>query len=159
MLRYCAERMTNIDTKLSSAAFYAANLPDPSGKVQALSQYKNKIVVVNFWATWCSPCKEEMPELIELQQALQARNVVVVGIALDEPAQVTEFLKTLPVNYPILVSETAGTLLGEQLGNDKAVLPYTVVINADGEIVKTHFGRINKLMLETVLLPLIPAKS
>lgn len=160
LLRYCADHIAglNLPPKLSSTPFYAAKLPDSNGKMQALSQYKNKIVVINFWATWCPPCKEEMPELIKLQTALQTKNVIVVGIALDEPAPVTEFLKTTPVNYPVFVSEAAGSLLGEQLGNDKAVLPYTVIINADGEIVKTHFGRINKLMLETALLPLFAAK-
>ncbi|MDP2152308.1 MAG: TlpA disulfide reductase family protein [Methylotenera sp.] len=141
--------------KLSSVPLYAANLPDVSGKTQNLGQYEGKIIVVNFWATWCPPCKEEMPELIALQQSFKDKNVIVLGIAIDEPAVVAEYLKIAPVNYPIVVSEAEGSLLGEQLGNDKGVLPYTVFINADGKVVNTHFGRINKIILEAAIKPLI----
>ncbi|WP_036301598.1 TlpA family protein disulfide reductase [Methylotenera sp. L2L1] len=152
-LRFFSE--LSASSKLSSAPLYATNLPDTSGKVQNLGQYQHKIIVVNFWATWCPPCKEEMPELIALQQSFKNNNVIVLGIALDEPALVADYLKTNPVNYPIFVSETAGSLLGEQLGNDKGVLPYTVIINADGKVVNTHFGRINKAILEAAIKPLI----
>lgn len=150
-LRYFSEP----SSKLSSAPLYAAKLTDTFGKVQNLGQYQNKIIVLNFWATWCSPCREEMPELMALQQSFKDNNLIVLGIALDEPALVADYLKATPVNYPIFVSETAGSLLGEQLGNDKGVLPYTVIINADGEIVNTYFGRINKPILEATIKPLI----
>ncbi|MDO9151273.1 MAG: TlpA disulfide reductase family protein [Methylotenera sp.] len=143
------------ENELSSTPLYTANLPDVSGKTQNLGQYKGKIIIVNFWATWCPPCKEEMPELIALQQSFKDKNVIVLGIAIDEPLLVAEYLKTAPVNYPIVASETEGSLLGEQLGNDKGVLPYTVIINADGKVVNTHFGRINKTILEAAIKPLI----
>jgi thiol-disulfide isomerase/thioredoxin len=143
------------ENELSSTPLYTANLPDVSGKAQNLGQYKGKIIIVNFWATWCPPCKEEMPELIALQQSFKDKNVIVLGIAIDEPRLVAEYLKIAPVNYPIVASEAEGSLLGEQLGNDKGVLPYTVIINADGKVVNTHFGRINKTILEAAIKPLI----
>lgn len=141
--------------KLSSEPLYATNLLDIDGKIQDFAQYRNKIIVVNFWATWCPPCKEEMPELIALQQSFKEKNVVVLGIALDDPAMVSEYLKTSPVNYPVFADESKGSLLGEQLGNDKGVLPYTVVIDTDGKIVLNHFGRINQAILEAAINPLI----
>jgi thiol-disulfide isomerase/thioredoxin len=143
------------DSKLSSSPLYAANLPDLSGKMQNFGEYQNKIIIVNFWATWCPPCKEEMPELIALQQSYKDKNVIVLGIAIDDPAMVAEYLKTSPVNYPVFADESKGSLLGEQLGNDKGVLPYTVIINADGKVVNTHFGRINKTILEAAINPLL----
>lgn len=143
--------------KPDSAILYAANLPDTSGKLQSLGQYQHKIIIVNFWATWCPPCRDEMPELIALQQSYQDKNVVVLGIALDDPTLVADYLKATPVNYPIFASETAGSLLGEQLGNDKGVLPYTVIIDGDGKIISTHFGRITKAIIEANIKPLVSA--
>ena len=154
-LRYFAET----SNKPNSADLYAAKLPDISGTMQDLGQYQHKIIIVNFWATWCSPCREEMPELIALQQSYRDKNVVVLGIALDEPAQVAQYLKDTPVNYPIVATETAGSMLGEQLGNDKGILPYTVVIDADGKIVSTHFGRITKAIIEASIQPLVSASA
>lgn len=140
---------------IDSTSLYAANLPDASGKMQNLAQYHNKIIIVNFWATWCPPCREEMPELVALQQAYQDKNVVVLGIALNEPSQVAEYLKTTPINYPTVADESAGSLLSEQLGNDKGVLPYTVIINTDGQVVRAYFGRITKSLIEETIKPLI----
>jgi len=154
-LRYFPE----ISNKPNSADLYAAKLPDISGTMQDLGQYQHKIIIVNFWATWCSPCREEMPELIALQQSYRDKNVVVLGIALDEPAQVAQYLKDTPVNYPIVAAEAAGSMLSEQLGNDKGVLPYTVIIDADGKIVSTHFGRITKAIIEASIQPLVSASA
>ncbi|ACT47068.1 TlpA family protein disulfide reductase [Methylotenera mobilis] len=157
ILRYIAEQ--NADNQPSGAALYVAKLPDIYGKMQDLGQYRHKVIIVNFWATWCPPCREEMPELIALQQAYQDKNVVVLGIALDEPAQVAQYLKSTSVNYPIVANDVAGSMLGEQLGNDKGVLPYTVIINTDGNIVNAHFGRITQAMIEASIKPLIPAST
>lgn len=157
ILRYVAEQ--NAASKPSGAALYAAKLPDIYGKIQDLEQYRGKVVIVNFWATWCPPCREEMPELVALQQAYQDKNVVVLGVALDEPAQVAQYLKSTSVNYPIVASDVAGSLLSEQLGNDKGVLPYTVMINKDGNIVNAHFGRITQAMIEAVITPLLSAPA
>lgn len=145
----------NSDNNLSSAPLYATQLANTEGKIQNFEQYRGKIIIVNFWATWCPPCKEEMPELIALQQSYQDKNVVILGIALDEPAMVAEYLKTSPVNYAVFADEVKGSLLGEQLGNDKGVLPYTVIVDSQGNIVLKHFGRINKAILENAITPLI----
>jgi thiol-disulfide isomerase/thioredoxin len=140
---------------LSTQAFFASKLPNENGVVQDLSQYKNKIVVLNFWATWCPPCREEMPELSQLHSEYKDKNVVVLGIAIDELALVKEFADSTPVSYPLFSAEDEGMMLGSELGNDKGVLPYTVIINTDGAVVNTYFGRINKALLETALQPLL----
>ena len=122
---------------------------------QDLNKYKGKIIVLNFWATWCPPCREEMPELSQLYAEYKNKNVVVLGVAIDELGLVKEFSQNSPVNYPLFVAEDEGMNLGGKLGNDKDVLPYTVIINKDGLVVETYFGRINKALLETSLRPLL----
>lgn len=135
--------------------FFGTQLTDVHGKAHALNVYKGKIVVVNFWATWCAPCREEMPELSHFYDAYKNKNVVVVGIAIDEPDAVHTFQTETPVTYPIFASENEGMLLAESLGNDKGVLPYTVVINQHGIIAKTYVGKVNSAMLTTDIQPLL----
>ena len=142
----------------SSALFFAATLPNENGVNTALSQYKGKIIVLNFWATWCPPCREEMPELSKLQQAYKAQDVVVIGIAIDELSLVKEFSVAEPVNYPLFADEDSGMQLAAAMGNDKGVLPYTVIINRDGIVTNTFFGRISQALLSEHLQKLIPPK-
>lgn len=142
-------------SKLSTQALFAGNLSNPDGVSQDFNQYKGKIIVLNFWATWCPPCREEMPELSELYTEYKNKNVVVLGVAVDELTLVKEFAVASPVSYPLFAAENEGMELGSNLGNDKGVLPYTVIINHNGEIVDTYFGRINKSLIETALLPLL----
>lgn len=140
---------------LSTQALFASQLSNANGVNQDLSQYKGKIIVLNFWATWCPPCREEMPELSALHNEYKNKNVLVLGIAVDELDLVKKFSEESPVSYPLFAAENEGMELGSSLGNDKGVLPYTVIINADGSVVDTYFGRINKTLLESALRPLI----
>lgn len=142
-------------TKLSSSALFAAKLPNENNVQQALNQYQGKIIVLNFWATWCAPCREEMPELSQLHMENLNKDVVVLGVAIDSEALIKEFTQTTPVTYPLFAAEDEGMAIGLQLGNDRGVLPYTVIIDRRGNVVKTYFGRINKGLLETTLKPLL----
>ena len=139
----------------STQSLFAASFPDENGKPQALKQWQGKVIVLNFWATWCPPCLEEMPELSALNTQYLDKNVVVLGIATDDLALVKEFSKTTKVSYPLLVAEMVGNDLAFSLGNNQDVLPYTVIIKADGTIAKTFFGRISKPVLEETLNQLI----
>jgi len=127
--------------------FFTSVLPNEQNVSQSLSQYKGKVLVINFWATWCPPCREEMPELSELQDELRDQNVVVLGVAIDEMDLVKSFNDNASVHYPLLVAEDEGMQLSSQLGNTKGVLPYTVILDDQGHIVKTYFGRITKQLL------------
>lgn len=146
----------NSKVQISSALLFTTPLTNIQGAQQNLSQYKGKIIVLNFWATWCPPCREEMPELSQLQLEYKNRNVVVLGIAEDELPLVKEYLQSSPVSYPIFIAENEGMNLGADLGNDKGVLPYTVIIGADGRVIDTFYGRISKPLLEKSLLNLLP---
>jgi len=141
---------------INSKPLFSAQLLDPQGVKQNLSQYQGKIIVLNLWATWCPPCREEMPELNALYLEYKSKNVVVLGVALDDLASVITFLKSSPVNYPVYITENEAMDLGAELGNDQGVLPYTVIINSDGSVIKTFFGRINKPLLEGTIKTLLP---
>lgn len=139
----------------ATQALFAATFPDENGKPQAIKQWQGKIIVLNFWATWCPPCREEIPELSALNSQYQDKNVIVLGIAIDDVGLVNQFNKEIKVSYPLLAAENNGMDLAAALGNDKGVLPYTVIIKADGTVAKTYFGRISKPLLEETLLKLL----
>lgn len=131
---------------------WLTTLNDTQGKAHVLKQYMGKPLIVNFWATWCEPCREEMPEISEL--ASTHPQVAVIGLAIDEAPAVHEFSQSTPVSYPLLIAENEGMPLAEALGNNKGVLPYTVIISPQGEVTQTFFGRVNReMLLKALQLP------
>jgi len=146
-------------SNLAATALFAASFPDSAGQTQSLKQWQGKILVVNFWATWCPPCLEEMPELSQLNETYQNRNVAVIGISTDDVAKIRTFAKNSPVSYPLLAGDFEAMNLSERLGNSKGALPYTVIVRPDGTIANSYFGRINQALLEQTLLPLIKASD
>ena len=112
-------------------------------------------MVVNFWATWCTPCQEEIPEFIEAQEKFRDQGLLFVGIALDQADKVKMFSHEFGINYPVLVGSMNTWSLAQAAGNRMSVLPYTVVINRSGEIVETYIGRVNLKKLEKLVIPLL----
>ncbi len=135
----------------STEGLWQLSFPDTAGQPQALSQWRGQVVVLNFWASWCAPCREEMPDFAELRTRYHGSGVEFVGIAIDTPANVLRFLQRQPVGYPILVGEGAGHSLARQLGDPSGALPYTIVLDRDGQIVLSHLGRLPRAMLEAAL--------
>lgn len=123
-------------------ALYRQSLPDASGATQALTQWRGKALLVNFWAPWCGPCVEEMPELSALQHEVAGRNVQVIGIGIDSAANIADFAQRFKIAYPVYVGGMDGTELSRQLGNLQGGLPFTVLIDADGRVRKTYLGRL-----------------
>jgi thiol-disulfide isomerase/thioredoxin len=123
-------------------ALYGQTLPDAKGVSQALAQYKGKATLVNFWAPWCGPCVQEMPELSQLASGEQGKNLQVIGIGIDSPSNITEFTQKIKITYPVFVAGMAGTDLSRAFGNTAGGLPYTVLIGADGQVKKTYLGRL-----------------
>lgn len=116
-------------------------LPDLDGRATALpGAWPGRPLLVNVWATWCAPCLHEMPELQRFARTQGTRGTQVVGIALDDPAQVRDFLARIPVTYPILIDTPGRADAGVVLGNPKGVLPYSVLIGADGRVLKRRVG-------------------
>jgi len=110
-----------------------------------MATLRGKILLVNFWATWCPPCVEEMPELEALQQELQAKSgsrVQTIGIGIDSPSNIRQFASKSQISYPLMLAGSQGSELARLFGNDKGLLPYTVVIGQDGSMLKTVLGRV-----------------
>ncbi len=141
--------------KAFTQALFNATMPDEKGHPQALKQYAGKIVVLNFWATWCEPCREEMPELSKLHDTYKNKNLVVLGVAIDDVGAVSNFVKETKVSYPLFAADMQGMQYATNLGNDKDVLPYTVIIKTDGTVAKTYFGRVTQHLLEETLSKLL----
>lgn len=120
------------------------SLADSEGQQRQLSDWQGKVLVVNFWATWCPPCREEIPVFVELQNELEAQGLQFLGAALQTADEIQNFIIEQGMNYPSLVGRTAVIELGEQLGNDIGALPYTVVVDRDGIIRFTHRGPLTK---------------
>jgi peroxiredoxin len=153
--RYFFQGTSHQQDAQSTQRLFAASFPNEKGQQQNLAQYAGKTVVLNFWATWCEPCREEMPELSTLHDTYKDKNLVVLGLAIDDVATIAEFLKETKVSYPLFAAEMQGMEIASNLGNNKGVLPYTVIIKADGSVAKTYFGRITKPLLEETLFKLL----
>jgi thiol-disulfide isomerase/thioredoxin len=126
-------------------------LRDVAGKPQTLAPYKGRVLVVNFWASWCRPCVAEMPELVRLHDAYASKGIEFVGIGVDSQQNVQSFLKKVPVDYPILVSGFGGADLARSLGNTIGALPFTVVIDANGVVRSTKLGQVAPAELRKTL--------
>ena len=135
----------------STETLWPLGFPDVQGQTQPLSQWRGQVLVLNFWASWCAPCREEMPDFAALRAQFRPQGIEFVGLAIDHSANVTQFLQRQPVNYPILIGEGAAHNLARQLGNPSGALPYTIVIDRDGKIILSHLGRLPRAKLEQAL--------
>ena len=125
-------------------AFFANPWQTPDGKSIKSEEWQGKVLVVNFWASWCPPCVEEMPTLDMLQKDFLQQNVLFVGIGIDSPSNIREFLNKTPVSYPIVIGGLEGSNLSKQLGNTSGALPYTLIINPKGKAVYSKLGKISE---------------
>lgn len=134
----------------AESAVFSAQLPDLQNKMQSFSQWKGKPLIINFWATWCSPCREEIPEFIALQKQY-AGKVRFIGVAIDEQKDVAAFSKQYGINYPVLFGEANAMELMRKEGNQLGGLPFTAIYNAKGERIAIELGRLKKEKLENYL--------
>ena len=134
----------------------ALRLPGLDGRVHRLEDWRGRVVILNFWATWCPTCQYETPDLMRYQRDYGGSGLQVVGVGLDEARKLNNFRRTVGMNYPILRADPArsGALLAAW-GDRKGVLPYTVVIDRDGQVVFRHVGRFNDVLFDDFVRPLL----
>ncbi len=128
-------------------ALFALTLPDLEGRPQALSQWRGKVLVVNYWASWCPPCIREMPAFSRLHSHYAPWGVQFVGIGMDEVSKMQAFVKTTPVSYPLLAADFANPNPALEIKG----LPYTLVIGRDGRVEMTRLGPLDEATLEPLL--------
>ena len=129
----------------------AISLPDAEGREQALAQWRGRVLIVNFWATWCAPCREEMPMFVKAQSQHGGRGLQFVGIAIDDADKVRKFAAEIGLNYPALVGGYGAMELSKSLGNSVMALPFTVVVDRGGRVVLSHLGPIKQAQLDRLL--------
>lgn len=132
-------------------ALRSARFTDLKGKARRLAEWGGQVLVCNFWATWCAPCREEIPLLMAARAKYAGFGVEFVGIAIDNVAKVREFAETLKITYPILLSEADGLDLMRRLGNTSGGLPFTVVADRQGSPVRRKLGALKQGELDALL--------
>lgn len=126
-------------------------LQDSNDHIHRLKDWRGKLIIINFWATWCAPCKEEIPLLNELQKEYGDDGLQMVGIAIDNEAAIKQFTAVIPINYVNLIGGTEGSKLVSQYGNKAGVLPYTVVVNQQGVVISVAKGLLTKKYLRQTI--------
>jgi thiol-disulfide isomerase/thioredoxin len=153
--------LNNGDAEIAQAAqpahqsaveqLWTAPVTNVDGKPQSLSLLKGHPIVVNFWASWCGPCVEEMPALSQLQREYAKKGIQFVGLGVDSEKNVQEFLHKVKVAYPVYVTGFGGADLARAFGNNAGGLPFTVVIDANGNVRSTKLGQIDPAVLRQTL--------
>ena len=130
------------------AAFWAQRFERPEGGELAFEQLRGKPLLINFWATWCPPCVEEMPMIDAFFRENSGNGWQVVGLAIDQPSAVRKFLAKTPVSYPIGLAGLNGTELVKNLGNTAGGLPFSLVVDAGGAVAARKMGKIEPADLQ-----------
>jgi len=121
----------------------ATQWKDLEGRPVTLAQFKGQLLVLNFWATWCAPCVEEMPDLQRVQDEYAGRGVSIVGMGIDAVPAMRRFRDENKLGLTLLAAAAGGSELARELGNASGALPFTVLIDADGQVVQRRLGRIS----------------
>jgi len=130
-------------------------LPGLDGKQYSLKDWQDKVIILNFWATWCPPCRREMPGFVELDDEYAANGLQMVAIAIDEKSAVEDFVDSLGIEFPILVGGTDAVRLARQYGNKLGGLPYSVIIDRQGFIRHQVAGELTKQEAIDYIRPLL----
>lgn len=132
----------------AAAELLALQLPDTEGNPQALAQWRGKVVVVNFWATWCPPCRKEIPDFAAAARSFSAEPVQFVGLSIDSAEAVQTFAREFDVPYPLLIASPQVLGLAARFGNTAQALPFTVILDRNGEVRHVKLGTLNLAELE-----------
>ena len=136
------EALSGLPDKVVSDVFWAASFDTPDGKSLSMESFRGKLLLVNFWATWCPPCVEELPLLDFFYQENKDKNFQIVGLAVDQPSAVRTWLQARPLNFPVGMAGLGGTVLSKSLGNKSGSLPFSVVFSPSGVLLHRKTGKV-----------------
>lgn len=142
-------------TGISSNALYASQFVDLDNKPITIGRWEGKLLLINFWASWCGPCKIEIPHLIAAQKSLSNKNIQVLGIAVDTLEKAKFASKQLGINYPVLVNQDGAIALSQRLGNKLGVLPFTVLVDQEGKVKFVEVGILTEKKIQDLLNSLL----
>lgn len=162
LLSACTEQ--NNDTRQTGSTDATADkvvlrtdfsLPDMEGNTRHMREWDGQVIMLNFWAPWCPPCKKEIPDFIALQEKYRDQGFVVIGVTVDTLENAQPFADSVGINYPVLIAEETGIELGKQYGNRVGALPYTVFIDREGRLGTSFRTEVSYEDAEQALLPLL----
>jgi thiol-disulfide isomerase/thioredoxin len=131
---------------------WATTLTGLDDKPVAMDQFRGRPLAVNFWARWCTPCRDEIPDFVRARAKFKAKGIEVVGIAIEDKAgPVAEFAKAYDMSYPVIMAGDKGIALMQAMGNKRAGLPFTVVVDRQGQIVASKLGPMKMPEIEAAL--------
>ncbi|MGH8474670.1 MAG: TlpA family protein disulfide reductase [Methylococcales bacterium] len=152
---FLSYRASGFGEARSALELQSFSLPDTQGVVHNIDEWKGKVLVINFWATWCAPCLEEIPRFVELQGSYAKQGLQFIGIAVEDAEAVLDYANKAGINYPILVAGLPGLGLSSDLGNPAGVVPFSVVVNRDRRIVHEHVGVFSLEQIQESVIPLL----
>ena len=124
------------------------SLPDLDGRIHDISEWEGKVLLVNFWATWCPPCRQEIPDFLEVRKAYHDKGFEIVGVAIDDPDSVRDYVDVLGIDYPVLHGGADASAIARRYGNHSNALPYSALIDRHGRIRFSGAGRLPRQSLE-----------
>lgn len=139
----------------AAAAILGGTLHTLEGAPQTLAGLRGKILVINYWATWCEPCREEIPLFLRLQREYAEKNVQFVGIAVDQVDKVRAFAREFKLDYPLFIAGLDAVELSRKAGNKAGVLPYTLILDRSGKIAASLVGGVSEARMRAQLNPLL----
>jgi thiol-disulfide isomerase/thioredoxin len=142
-------------TKILPQQLPSFSMKDTTGAIRSSNEWSGKILIVNFWATWCPPCIEEMPVLVDFQYQYSPQGVQVVGVAVDNLDQVKDFIELYEINFPVIIGQNEAIELGKKMGNRISALPYTAIFDQNGKTLYAQPGKVNQDQLEKLIKPLL----
>lgn len=153
--KLAAIKVSKSNESLVSSIRPLFKLKDLEGKTRDVKEWDGKVLMINFWATWCPPCRKEIPAFIELQKTYEDKGFKIIGIALDEKQAVIDFTDPMGVNYPILMADQEGMPLTTSYGNRLGVLPFTVIVDRHGNIIHRQRNELTFKQAEALIKPLL----
>lgn len=133
-------------------------LPDLQGKQRRLEEWRGKVILLNFWASWCAPCQYEIPDFVDFQNEYGDAGLQIIGVGIDEKRMLGNVHRSLGINYPVLVAGVEGDSLLAKWGDYRGIVPYSVVFDRDGRIVLIRSGRLDRRSFDRHVLPLLQQK-
>jgi thiol-disulfide isomerase/thioredoxin len=144
-----------LQSRSGAAELLGARFVDLEGRSRQLLEWRGRALLCNFWATWCAPCREEIPILVAAARHWASRGVEIVGIGIDSAAKIREFAETYKIAYALLVADATAISLVHVLGNSAGGLPYTVALDRKGALVERHLGALSEERLRQVMERLV----
>ena len=154
LLRDATRAGPDAGSGIGNLSLLPASLIDLTGRPRRLSEWRDRILVCNFWATWCAPCREEIPLLMAAREKYASMGLEIVGIAIDNGPKVVDFTASFKISYPILLAEVDGLDMMRKLGNSVGGLPYTVIADRQGVVLYRKLGAFHPGDLDLILGPL-----